>query len=78
MSETKQLHPAVDWALALRFDVEADERVDEPPSFVLAPLIRRFSSRGSIRALLIRNIWCSAYHPSRVAGGCAIGGVVMM
>src|SRR6267143_352364 len=33
MSETKQLHPAAGTPLTLRFDIEAEERVDAPPSF---------------------------------------------
>jgi hypothetical protein len=77
MSETKQLHPAAGAPLALRLADEADERVDVPPSFAFAALIIRSSSRGWTRFLSTRNIWCSAYQPSRVAGGCAIGDVVM-
>jgi hypothetical protein len=78
MSDTKQLHPVAGAVLALRFDLEAEERVDSPPSFDFAALIIRSSSGGWSRLLSIRNIWCSAYQPSRVAGGCAIADVVMM
>jgi len=39
-------------------------------------------ARRAIRAepglpLLKRKIWCSAYHPSSVSGGCAMIGVVI-
>jgi hypothetical protein len=56
MSETKQLHPAAAPPLTLRFDGEADERGDVPPSFAFAAFIIRSISRGWIRPLFIRNI----------------------
>jgi len=73
ISRTKDVHPAVpdfdfvDLALLARGGANAD----------LAFAAMRLSRAESGLPVANRKIWCSAYHPSRVSGGCAIiGGVI--
>ena len=66
---TKQLHPPEAGELfgflgPLRADAEA--------------LTRRASRAASGFDFVNRKIWWRAYQPSRVSGGCAIGGMVML
>jgi hypothetical protein len=72
MRRTKQLQPAgADEVLVLR--------APEPEASAAAELLTTRASRVSSGFCLAnRKIWCSEYQPSRVSGGCAMGGDVMV
>jgi hypothetical protein len=74
ISLAKQLQPAEESAFLVRsFDRDAP-----PGSRAASALFTILANRSeSILDFLNLNIWWSANQPSRVSGGCAIGGVVI-